>query len=294
MGLNVCILGPKAGREEFCKSLGKKGSSDDFTFYNTSVQGKVIHLIEPTTYPEKLDAVMDVLPICDHVFFIVDEVTPEFGEQVVLLDLYKPSGFIVSDLDLAPYVKGTALEAWKKVSVEEAKAMILGELQPKTRDGPPIVFIDHSFEVKGVGSVLLGVVRQGTVKVHDKLTAYPLGRELEIRSIQKNDVDEKEASSSDRTGLSIKGLTSKDVKRGAVLSKEPLATVSELKASVAYSKFAQKDSKLLHAFHCLQSSPCRIEGEKLVFEKPLALVPGEPLLLGDLNKKMRAVGKAAF
>ncbi|VVC72093.1 Elongation factor 1-alpha [uncultured archaeon] len=294
MGLNVCILGPKAAREEFCKSMGKKGSSDDFTFYNTSVQGKVIHLIEPTAYPEKLDAVMDVMPLCDHVFFIVDEVTPEFGEQVVLLDLCKPSGFIVSDLDLAPYIKGTALEAWKKVSPEEAKGMIQGELQPKKREGAPILFIDHSFEVKGVGSVLLGVVRQGDIRVHDKLTAYPLGKELEIRSIQKNDVDEKEASSSDRVGLSIKGLTSKDVKRGEVVSKEPLSVVSELPASVSYSKFAQKDSKLMHAFHCLQSSPCRIEGGKLAFEKSIALVKGEPLVLCDLNRKMRAVGTVAF
>ena len=294
MALNVCVAGSKAGRENFCKSIGKKGSSDDFTFYNTSYQGKLIHLFEPSGYPEKVDALLDPLSLSDFVVFAVDELNAEFGEQVLLLDLAGANGVFVTQLDVSQYIKGTALEKWPVVSAEEAKRIVLDEWKPPERQGDAVVFVDHSFEVKGVGSVLLGVVRTGRIATHDKLVCNPQGGELEIRSIQKNDVDEKEGFSTDRVGLGIKGLTSKDVQRGTVLSAKPLKAVKELPANIAYSKFAAKDSKLLHAFHCLQSSPCRLEDGKLLFEKPLALVGNEPLVICDLNKKMRAVGKVSF
>ena len=294
MALNVCVAGSKAGRENFCKGIGKKGSAEDFTFYTTSYQGKLIHLFEPSAYPEKVDALLDPLSLSDFVVFVVDELNAEFGEQVLLLDLAGMNGVFATDLDVSQYVKGTVLEKWPVVSAEEAKRLVIGEWKPPERQGEPIVFIDHAFDVKGVGSVLLGVVRYGKIAVHDKMVCNPQGGELEIRSIQKNDVDEKEGFSTDRVGLAIKGLTSKDVKRGTVLAAKPLKVVKELPANISYSKFAAKDSKLLHAFHCLQSSPCKLEDGKLLFEKPLALVAGEPVILCDLNKKMRAVGKVSF
>lgn len=294
MALNICVAGSKAARESFCKGIGKKGSSDEFTFYNAIFQGKLIHLVEPTAYPEKLDALIDAAALSDFVILFVDEVNAEFGEQAILFDLLAAKGLIVSQLDLSQYLKGTSLEKWPVISAEEAKRTILEELKPPERQGDPIVLVDHAFEVKGVATVLLGVVRSGKISVHEKLISNPSGKELAIRSIQKNDVDEKEAFSTDRVGLAIKGLTSKEVGRGDVLSAKPLRVANELPASISYSRFAQKDSKVLHAFHCLQSSPCRIEGNRMVFEKPLALVENEPLLLCDLNKKMRAVGRLSF
>ncbi|MDD5317508.1 MAG: hypothetical protein PHF51_02120 [Candidatus ainarchaeum sp.] len=295
MGVNICVAGSKSGREEFCRSLGKKGSSDDFTFYNTSYSGKRIHLIEPTAYPGKIDSLIDSVALSDFTVLVVGEINAEFGETVLILDLMSPKGFFVTDADISQYVKGTSLENWKRLGMEAARRAVLEELKPEEKTGEPLVLVDHSFEVKGVGSVLLGVVKSGGLCVHDRLISNPGGQALEVRSIQKNDVEEKEAGSSDRIGLAIKGLTSKEVHRGAVLSKSPLPSASEIpQSSVIYSKFAAKDSKTLHAYHCLQSSPCRVEGGKIVFEKPIALVPGQPLILCDLNRKMRAVGKAAF
>jgi selenocysteine-specific translation elongation factor len=291
LAINVCVAGSGPARESFCKEAGKKGSSDDFTFYNTSYQGRHVHFIEPTGYPAKLDALFDALALADLVVFVVDEVNAEFGEQVVLLDLYGMEGIIVSDLDLSQFLKGTALEKWRVMGKGDARNFALGEFAPAKAEGAATVLVDHAFEVKGVGSVLLGVVSRGEIRAHQKLVSYPLGKELEIRSIQMNDVDEKAARSSDRVGLSIKGLTSRDVHRGEVLCSERLEVVSELPARIEYAKFAQRDSRTLHAFHCLESAPCRLQGERLVLEKPLALVPGEPVILCDLNRKMRAVGR---
>ena len=50
--------------------------------------------------------------------------------------------------------------------------------------GSTIVPIDHHFTVKGIGPVILGIVRDGIVRRHQKLNVSPLGREVIVRSIQ--------------------------------------------------------------------------------------------------------------
>lgn len=120
--------------------------------------------------------------------------------------------------------------------------------------------------------------------------AFPDKKELEVKNIQKNDVDVAEASCSDRVGLAIRKLTSNDVPRGSVLTKKELRAVTELENKIEYSKFSQKDSAALAAYHCLQAVTCKIDGQKIVFERKLALVPGQPIVFCDLNKKLRVVG----
>jgi len=287
MSLNVCVLGNS--RKEFCKAMAKEGSSDDFTMYNTNYQGKLINLVEPTKYPEKIVALANSLFLSDFVVFIVDELNAETGEQIVMLDIFKKNGCLVTDLDLTRFVKGTALESWPVLSLEEAKRFILEELAASARTGEPIIIVDHSFEVKGVGSVVLGIVHRGVVKVHDVLLCFPGKKELEVKSIQKNDVDVPEAVATDRLGIALKRLKSDDVPRGSVLAKE-LKCVSEMENKIQFSKFASKDSNVLYALHCLQSVPCKIENGKILFEKQLALVPDVPIIFADLNKKIRVVG----
>ena len=43
------------------------------------------------------------------------------------------------------------------------------KLTPKHIEGPVMIEIDHAFDVKGAGTVVLGMIKQGTVKVHDLL-----------------------------------------------------------------------------------------------------------------------------
>ncbi|OIO20610.1 hypothetical protein AUJ17_04575 [Candidatus Micrarchaeota archaeon CG1_02_47_40] len=289
MSINICVLGN--GREAFCHSLAKKGSSDDFTLYNSSYQGKLLNIMEPTRYPEKLAALANSLFLSDFVVFIIDEINAQVGEQIVLLDLLGKKGCFISECEFSPFTKNTSLANWQILSQEDAKKFILSEFAPQERLESTIIFIDHSFEVKGIGSVLLGLVHSGRVKVHDELIAFPQKKSLDVKSIQKNDVDVPEAFPSDRVGLAIKKLKSEEIERGNVLAKGELQIVSELSEQMVYSRFAQRDSTAMTAFHCLQSMPCKLEGGKLIFEKPLALVKGQPVIFCDLNKKMRIVGK---
>ena len=290
MGINISVLGSPS-RIDFCKNLAKKGATDDFTFYQTSYKGKIITLIEPTRYPKKIKALIDTISLTDYVIFIIDELTPDIGEQIVVLDLLNLNGLIITDLDITPYIKGTNLSTWDIVTNEEARIRIMEDIKPIESTGAPVVFVDHAFEVKGIGTVVLGIIKQGEVKVHDKLILYPQDKEFEIRSIQRNDVTVKQAETSDRVGLAIKKLGNIPISRGNVISNNKLKTVSELTGNLIKAKHAKDDSDTLTLYHCLQSVPVKKENGKFTLETPIAKYENEPLILCDLNAKIRIIGK---
>lgn len=64
--------------------------------------------------------------------------------------------------------------------------------------------VDHAFSVKGVGTVVLGLVTKGTVKKHDALKVLPGTKTVQVRSIQKHDDDFDLASEGDRVGSGLK------------------------------------------------------------------------------------------
>jgi selenocysteine-specific translation elongation factor len=174
---------------------------------------------------------------------------------------------------------------------------------------PTRVIVDQSFNVTGIGCVVLGVVMQGTINAKDKMTAYPTKKPLEIRSIQMHDVDVKTAPMGARVGLALKGIQSKDIDRGHVISVEE--TVSEnLKIKCKLSPFSKgfNTGGVLHVFVGLQSSPMRITsiekqgkviekasaGDECILEltgtKEISYSQQDRFILTDLDEKQRFVG----
>jgi len=169
------------------------------------------------------------------------------------------------------------------------------------------VAIDHFFEVKGVGSVALGLVKSGTLAVHDKLTAFPAGSQVEVKSIQMNDENTEASSAGGRVGLALKNVVAGDVDRGTVLAKEGVAVAKELNCTITAAKFLREPIKagVFHVSAGLQFEPSRLEldGEikaggaasaKISLDKPLAHWPEQKMLLCNLNAKgLRVVGAVA-
>ncbi|OIO24065.1 hypothetical protein AUJ65_02135 [Candidatus Micrarchaeota archaeon CG1_02_51_15] len=311
VSLNVAVLGEDADlREDVCKALAKKGTVDEIAFYNSVFQGKLVTCVDCVQFPSKVHSLVFALNLSNYCVLIANSLTPAVGETIVAADLLgKNDGCIVSNNpdQFAPFVKGTSLEGWKRFSsVEEAREAVLA-FEPGFVDGPVKGVVDHAFEVKGVGSVALGVLLRGTMKVHDKLTAFPSGKAVEVRSIQKQDHDVSSAECWDRFGISMKGVTSAEVGKGEFLSSKPLKAVQQLEVETSVSKFVKEPlgkegREVLHACVGLQVVPCDLEGVvaagkagkvKLVFHKPLAFDEGDVLLLLRLDAKgLRAVGSA--
>src|SRR5665647_3875258 len=80
--MNVAVLAP-AG---YAKDLGKAGTASDITLYNLKKGEVTVTFLEPTRYPERLASLFYAVSPADIAVLVVDEVTAQFGEQVLMLD----------------------------------------------------------------------------------------------------------------------------------------------------------------------------------------------------------------
>ena len=295
-------------RQHIAQMLGKKGSADDISLYNTNFGGKLVTTVEPTLYPKKVEALAFCAYMADYCIVHADALTPELGEIIVTLDLLgKDKGCLVGDsVDWAMFCKGTALEKYERAeSDEDAKQKALA-FEPEKKDATDLVaIIDHAFEVKGVGSVALGVIKKGILKVHDKLQAFPSDSFLEVRSIQMQDKNFDEAGQSDRVGIAFKGMKSDDLGRGMVLSKS-CPTANAVTAELEVARFCKRpveNGEVMHFCCGMQMVPGKIQSEAPIsagkkakvtatFDRKMALPKGETILACRLNEKgLRVVGR---
>ncbi len=306
--LNIAVLGEDAERRATAaQALGKKGTEDDISFYHTVFQGKIITAIDPLAYPAKFPVLLQTLCLSDMALVVADKPSSVLGEMIVVLDTLGMKAVFLSSSDLKPLLAETSLKNSRIFSeIKEAREFLFAQESPNV-EGETLVHIDHCFEVKGVGTVALGIVKRGGIAVHDRITAYPSGKEIEVKSIQKNDEDVTSAVCWDRVGLALKNVKPGDIMRGTVLSKEKICVEERFACELAALKFSKeplRNDEALHISAGLQFEPCRLEirneikpGEKgmgtIKTEKPVAFLKEEKLLLCDLNAKgLRIVGVA--
>jgi elongation factor 1-alpha len=94
----------------------------------------------------------------------------------------------------------------------------LDMLQPpkKPIDKPLRIPIQNVYSIPGVGTVPVGRVETGVLKVGDKVVFMPPGVVGEVRSIEMHHVRMDKAEPGDNIGFNVRGVSKKDIKRGDV------------------------------------------------------------------------------
>jgi selenocysteine-specific translation elongation factor len=270
--INVAVIGPL----EYAKELGKKGTVSDITFYNLKKDETTVTFIEPSRYPEKLSSLFFAVSMAQKAILVVDEINAQFGESVLMLDCAgMKDGILVlrnyiTPEQVAPLVRDTVVEGYRIAEddrfrlreelTEEAasrKDPAPGEL-PRSGSVP----VDHHFNVKGVGVVVLGGVIRGAIRKHDSLKVLPTEHTALVRSIQKHDDDVDAAWEGDRVGLALKGVEVEALDRGFVLSNDTSliasGTIHGRAVLVKYWPSALKEGMILYLGHWMQFLPARI------------------------------------
>ncbi len=80
-------------------------------------------------------------------------------------------------------------------------------------------YIDRSFSLAGVGTVVTGTVLDGTIKVGEKIFAPELGKEIIVRNLQVHEKDTESALSSQRTAINLQNAKVA-LKKGTLLCKK--------------------------------------------------------------------------
>ena len=305
--LNIAVL----GKPGYSRELGKKGTDTDITLYNTK-RGMVTQtIIEASKYPEKLQSLFYAASFADMAVLVVEEINAAFGETILMLNclgvekgIILLRNYITTD-QIKRFIKDTVLEKYqimdedlpklRQILQEEADKVPLGEAYENGA-----VVIDHSFNVRGIGAVALGVVRNGQVHKHDKLTALPSDKTAQVRSIQKHDDDFDTAQLGDRVGLALKNIEADQLERGMILTNDPeYKSTKIIKGKLSLVKYwanPVNTGMAVHVGNGMQFITATVDhsenGEvEIGLQKPLAYKQGDKATVMYLNGgNLRVVG----
>jgi selenocysteine-specific translation elongation factor len=276
--INFVIL----GKQDLASEFGKKGTETDLTLYDRKESNIIKTWVIPNGFPEKIQPLFQAINLAEYVIFHVDKLDKFTGEQIIALDsLGKEKGilshtFDVDESKLGMMIKGTVVEKYLKVEPDKIKEE-MNKLQLLASTDPPEMVIDHCFDVKGVGTVILGKVTGGTIKQYDNLKLYPLNIDVLIKSIQMHDDPVTESVYPARVGIAVKGAKPDEVGRGDVISAENVVDVkTEIELDFKKSPFYKND--ITENQGCLVSIGLQIKAAKFLSISPLKLIFEKPIV----------------
>lgn len=276
--INFVVL----GKQDIASEFGKKGTESDLTLYDRKESDIIKTWVIPNGFPEKIQPLFQAINLAEYVIFHVDKLDKFTGEQIIALDSLKKEKGILShtfDVDeskLNMMIKGTVVENYTRVEQDKIKEE-MNALEPITNDNPAELLIDHCFDVKGVGTVILGKVSNGTIKQYDNLKLYPHNIDVLIKSIQMHDDPVSESVCPARVGLAVKGAKPDEVGRGDVISVEGAVEIkTEIELDFEKSPFYK--SEITENQGCLVNIGLQTKAAKFSSITPLKLVFEKPIV----------------
>ena len=276
--INFVVL----GKQDIASEFGKKGTESDLTLYDRKESDIIKTWVIPNGFPEKIQPLFQAINLAEYVIFHVDKLDKFTGEQIIALDSLKKEKGILShtfDVDeskLNMMIKGTVVENYTRVEQDKIKEE-MNTLEPITNDNPAELLIDHCFDVKGVGTVILGKVTNGTIKQYDNLKLYPHNIDVLIKSIQMHDDPVSESVCPARVGLAVKGAKPDEVGRGDVISVEGAVEIkTEIELDFEKSPFYK--SEITENQGCLVNIGLQTKAAKFSSITPLKLVFEKPIV----------------
>ncbi|MBC7091269.1 MAG: translation elongation factor EF-1 subunit alpha [Nitrososphaeria archaeon] len=208
------------------------------------------------------------------------------GYDITKLSFIPVSGWAGDNLTTRspnmPWYKGpTLLEALDMVSEP-----------PKPIDKPFRLPVQDVYSITGVGTVPVGRVETGVVKVGDKVVIAPVNLTAEVKSIEMHHTPIEKAIPGDNIGINLRGVSKQDIKRGYVigLADNPPTVAKEFIAQVIIiyhpSAISAGYTPVLHA-HTAQVATTFKEliakidprSGQIVEEKPKSLKTGDSALV---------------
>jgi selenocysteine-specific translation elongation factor len=318
--LNFVILGDPS----IANNLGKKGTSTDITIYDRKTNDQIFSYCFPNTYPDKLQSLLQSIAVSDYAILNISRLDSFLGEQILALDIFNiKKGFILCSYEIdiekvRNIIKKTGLSSFQILDDVEQLKTRLSELKPsEDRENEQLtedtagaataaansvhIPIDHVFDVKGVGTVVLGCIKQGEIKTYDELEINPLNKPVVIKSIQMHDDPVNHSKRSSRVGLSIKGVSAKDVSRGDIITSPGLSKTISDSFQIEFKKNPYFKEGIVETQNYmisvgLQIRTVRIKeigGSKIniALEKPIACIKNDLcIVFSPDSKTMRIMG----
>jgi selenocysteine-specific elongation factor len=167
---------------------------------------------------------------------------PQTEEHAAVLDLLEVQAGVIAltrtdlvdddlvelaELEVAEHIAGTTLEDWSIVAVsavtgrglDDLRRALVDAIQSVHRDRtPPRLWVDRSFTIDGVGTVVTGTLTGGELRLDTDIAFWPSGEAVRIRGIQTMERAVDTVSAGSRIALNIGGVAAGSIERGALLA----------------------------------------------------------------------------
>jgi selenocysteine-specific translation elongation factor len=316
------------GDTSIANDLGKKGTSTDITIYDRKTNDQIISYCFSNTYPDKLQSLLQSISMSDYAILNISHLDSFLGEQILALDIFNiKKGFILYSYNvdgekIKNIIKKTSLSSFRilddieQLKTSLSKLQTVGEQQEKEINGKDngqqqpsttisnnsvYIPIDHVFDVKGVGTVILGCIKQGEIKTYDELEINPLNKSIVIKSIQMHDDPVNYSKKSSRVGLAIKGVSAKDVSRGDIITTPGLSKIINGSFQIKFNKNPYFKEDIVETQNYMISIGLQIRTVKIKnignseldikIEKPVAYIQNDRcIVFSPDSKTMRIMG----
>ena len=224
----VLVVSAKKGEEDVALNTGGQAREHAFLLYTLGVR-QIVVLInkmddQTVKYSEQRfnEAKQDVQTLLRNVGFIR---TPADEGKIEIIPVSGWTGEnLVKPSTNMPWYKGPSLFQVLDKFVEP----------PKPIDKPLRLPVQDVYTITGVGTVPVGRVETGKIKVGDTVSIMPEGLTAEVKSIETHHTQMQEAMAGDNIGFNLRGVAKGDFHRGSVLgpSNAPPTIAKEFKAQI--------------------------------------------------------------
>jgi selenocysteine-specific elongation factor len=121
---------------------------------------------------------------------------------------------------LVPESQAVAVSAKTGAGTEELRAALssaAAAVRPRSSDGPPRLFVDRAFTLRGLGTIATGTLWSGSIGAGDVLAAEPGGGRVRVRSVEVHDQAVERAEAGQRVAVALPRVPPASLPRGIAL-----------------------------------------------------------------------------
>ncbi len=163
------------------------------------------------------------------------------GRIPYLVKNQKDTDFLAENMNnhLVPVIKASPVSGEGLELLDQIFSRLKTPSNEEDSKKPFLMYIDKIYSVTGVGTVVSGTIRQGTIKKGEKLILGPFSSgyfsPVKVKTIEMHHYRKEIASVGDVVGISITGVEMNEIKRGMIICHQDYnpCAVKEFDAEVA-------------------------------------------------------------
>jgi selenocysteine-specific elongation factor len=185
--------------------------------------------------------------------------------------------------ELVPDAAVVAVSARTGEGLDELRRQLAAvAVERERKDAPTRLYLDRSFSLRGIGTVVTGTLWSGSIGEGDELRVEPRGRTVRVRSVQVHDRPVERAEAGQRVAVTLPGVERSDVRRGDALV-APGAYRPSYRLDVVLEQLADIPARV-HIHHGTADVPARVArvGDRfaqLRLAEPIVAARGDRVVL---------------